>query len=149
MGFSRPTKQVDNFQTKVDSCTWPLARSAILPRASQTTRLSCHCSAGILSFSVGKPVILAIGEDIIAGPARWLARRKWRDDTPERWSCLTVSSQQGAIAKTLCAFDARQAAQSRHIRHRATSTSGASASSFTPRGNRQVTIAGDAGDRRL
>eukprot|EP01083_Nonionella_stella_P030817 84422_1 len=55
-------------------------------------RLSCHCSAGILSFSVGKPVILPIGKiscgtSTVAGAAQIAATIR-----PERWNCLTVST---------------------------------------------------------
>ncbi len=33
-----------------------------LTRGSHTTRLSCHWSVGILSFSAGKPVMLPMGK---------------------------------------------------------------------------------------
>ncbi len=142
-GLFHAQPAVDNFQTKVDSCTRPLTGQQFI-RASQTTRLSCHCSAGILSLASGSRSYCQSGR-YRAGPARCWCGANSRDDTPG-----TVELFNGSTSRVLSRKHSAPlmppGSTSRHIRHQLLRPAAhPPAASPARAGNRQVAIAGDAG----
>ncbi len=146
-GLSRAQPQVDNFQTKVDSCTRPLAGQHFT-RASQTTRLSCHCSAGILFSALGSRSYCQSGR-YRAGPAGGWRGANSRDDTPGTVELFKVSTSR-VLSRKHSAPLMPPGTQSRHIRHQPLRPAAHPSAAHAARaGNRQVTIAGDAGSGDL
>ncbi len=142
-GLSRANQQVDNFQTKVDSCTRPLAVSNFT-RASQTTRLSCHCSAGFCLSASGSRSYCQSGRYRAAQHGGWRGANS-RDDTPGTVERLTVSTSR-VLSRKHSAPLMPQAARSRHIHRQPLRPAAHPPQLHAARaGNGQVAIAGDAG----
>ncbi len=133
-GLFPPNQQVDNFQTKVDSCTRPLLVSNFT-RASQTTRLSCHCSAEFCLSASGSRSYYQSGRYRGHQHGGWRGANS-RDDTPGTVNCLTVSISR-VLSRKHSAPLIHQAAQSRHIRHQP----------LQPAAHRQQLHAARAGNR--
>lgn len=145
MGFFTPNQQVDNFQTKVDSCTRPLAGQQFYPCIPDDALVQ-PLFGGNFVFQRREAGHITNREDIVRHQHGGWRGANSRDDTPGTVELFNGFNQQSAIAKTLRAFNATR--QHDHVIF--------AISHFDQRrirqqlhaaraGNRQVTIAGDAG----